>query len=722
MSLLQQPSHLDFLISCKLELEVSSLFFAAATITMSVVNTTYHGFVSDTRDALILFQAVLDHQLKDVDRRPHDKEKGDLIQSGSVFIFNEATSGIKRWTDNMNWSPSRILGNFLVYREKDARVDESKKPASKRSGSTGHAHVPSNRRSQLLQQNSQLSHSQLHQSRAYNPYERLNAGGQEAELYGYSLYDYDGRSSVSSSSSNTDGKLSSNGQPLPTSERSLVGSLQNNPQFKEGGLMKKTISVTFGGLPYHLVSYYKPDDVQEGKLTRPCNDPMFKSIKISDSLISQSFRVALDPSTALELSSSTNQGFQSLPLAGTPNLGYSSSAFGTAPTGLGLQSGHPVQNLGMNSLGMPMPVSMSMSGMYGVGAGGGSGSYNMQAGSAPQYVGDIRSLNSQSTVAPHSAPVPQVSPYGSSIPSQKSYDINQNYFGTASMTKSPTSNFTALFSNQGISQAPGSAPGSGGYQGQAYYSQYKKFGSASLPMPESQSPYAGQSQHLKSSASSVSKQVPSSASRPSPRTQVQSQHSQANKSQSQTEVSPKSEYQYEQPSRRSSTGAGESPSLPPLNQGIGGGTTGSGGGAGGGAMAAQTAPANQYQYYAHEYSPTSLSNPREMPWPSASKYSGVVPANVKGPGTGVTQSNAPGTLATGTSGADVVNLEHSHGSGDHFIANGTTASTSPAVNVTSSPSIGSHTAVRGAARNGSTSSAVAQSPHAVYPYTIGQWP
>lgn len=44
-----------------------------------------------------------------------------MITSGSVFVFDEDESGIKRWTDGFYWSPSRILGNFLLYRETDKR-------------------------------------------------------------------------------------------------------------------------------------------------------------------------------------------------------------------------------------------------------------------------------------------------------------------------------------------------------------------------------------------------------------------------------------------------------------------------------------------------------------------------------------------------------------------------------------------------------------------------
>jgi Gti1/Pac2 family len=48
---------------------------------------------------------------------PTPRERAQLIKSGCVFIYEENGSGIKRWTDGVPWSPSRILGNFLVYRE-----------------------------------------------------------------------------------------------------------------------------------------------------------------------------------------------------------------------------------------------------------------------------------------------------------------------------------------------------------------------------------------------------------------------------------------------------------------------------------------------------------------------------------------------------------------------------------------------------------------------------
>lgn len=78
---------------------------------------TWSGHVASTTDALILFEGCLQGRIKHLSRRPYDRERLGLIQSGNVFIYEEFSSGIKRWTDGRHWSPSRVLGNFLVYRE-----------------------------------------------------------------------------------------------------------------------------------------------------------------------------------------------------------------------------------------------------------------------------------------------------------------------------------------------------------------------------------------------------------------------------------------------------------------------------------------------------------------------------------------------------------------------------------------------------------------------------
>lgn len=119
---------------------------------------SYHGYVGSTKDALLIIQSILNKQLNLIPRRPHERERSDLIQSGNVFIFIEEQSGIKRWTDGISWSPSRILGRFLVYRELDkdnlnANDDDHRRNKKKRKLSLS---------TEDIEMNSSTSHSHQH--------------------------------------------------------------------------------------------------------------------------------------------------------------------------------------------------------------------------------------------------------------------------------------------------------------------------------------------------------------------------------------------------------------------------------------------------------------------------------------------------------------------------------------------------------------------------------
>jgi hypothetical protein len=78
-------------------------------------------------------------------------------------------------------------------------------------------------------------------------------------------------------------------------ERSLIGSLIDSYGFKEEGLVKKTVSVTVGGVSHHLVSYYTVADVMNNKFTTPSKDPRFQHITPRPDLITkQNFRTPID--------------------------------------------------------------------------------------------------------------------------------------------------------------------------------------------------------------------------------------------------------------------------------------------------------------------------------------------------------------------------------------------------------------------------------------------
>jgi hypothetical protein len=81
------------------------------------VKPSFTGFVRTIMDGLILSQACLNGKLDFVAQRPGDKDRADLIRSGNVFVYERNASGIKRWTDVIAWSPSRVLRNFLIYCE-----------------------------------------------------------------------------------------------------------------------------------------------------------------------------------------------------------------------------------------------------------------------------------------------------------------------------------------------------------------------------------------------------------------------------------------------------------------------------------------------------------------------------------------------------------------------------------------------------------------------------
>ncbi|KAL7894127.1 Gti1/Pac2 family domain-containing protein [Trichoderma sp. SZMC 28014] len=210
---------------------------------------TFNGHIATTMDAAILFEACLQGRIPHVPRRPHDRERQDLIASGNVFIYEEHASGIKRWTDGVSWSPSRILGNFLIYREleKPFPPGEKKRALKKKKQSNGGINRPDR------------ANSQSHGA-AFAAVSNVMGSGQASDP-----------------------------------ERSLVGSLIDSYPFKENGLIKKTISIHFQGVPHHLVSYYSLEEALSGTMATPSNHVNFSDIRPRHELLmNQNFRNPLD--------------------------------------------------------------------------------------------------------------------------------------------------------------------------------------------------------------------------------------------------------------------------------------------------------------------------------------------------------------------------------------------------------------------------------------------
>ncbi|KAK7461836.1 hypothetical protein VKT23_008265 [Stygiomarasmius scandens] len=167
----------------------------------------FHGYVETTVHALRLIHAARQGIIPRITRRLNDTERRSMVKSGAVFIFSVEESGIKRWTDGLLWSPSRIVGNFLVYREINERAS------------------------------SRGSHKKYTGDDSRSPPVHRNPPGPATTGYKGTTTGY------------------SSGSDQGT--------------FKPNGLIKKTITVTIEGSDLHLISYYTSEDIRSGRLKKP---------------------------------------------------------------------------------------------------------------------------------------------------------------------------------------------------------------------------------------------------------------------------------------------------------------------------------------------------------------------------------------------------------------------------------------------------------------------
>ena len=206
------------------------------------IQPTFVGHVSSTWDALVLFEACLSGSIRPTHGRPCSHERRHLIKSGNIFIYDEHTSGIKRWTDGLPWSPSRVLGNFLVYRELIAEL-------------------PLRDKKRLLGRKCR---------RARGRRESVSCQGLSNNA----------SSGVICSENGLDAGI----------EKFLTGSLTDTYDFKSDGLIKKTISIYYEGSRHHLVSYYSISDILNGQLAMPTSQPSLRGIIPRLALFDQKFR------------------------------------------------------------------------------------------------------------------------------------------------------------------------------------------------------------------------------------------------------------------------------------------------------------------------------------------------------------------------------------------------------------------------------------------------
>lgn len=216
----------------------------------------WSGWIETTGDALLILEAARRGLIPRVTRRLVDSER-KMITSGSVFVFDEDESGIKRWTDGFVWSPSRILGNFLV----------------------GYSYVR------------RITRANTHQ--LYREIDKRSVNRSKTDQESTEPQDTDPprKGKPSAAQALTQGLDKHR-------ERLLLGSLTNSHKFKVDGMIKKvraarlsllssahrdvqTFSLTIAGVSQHLISYYRVADVENGRLRSPSSLPELATLEIS---------------------------------------------------------------------------------------------------------------------------------------------------------------------------------------------------------------------------------------------------------------------------------------------------------------------------------------------------------------------------------------------------------------------------------------------------------
>ncbi|KAI9330323.1 Gti1/Pac2 family-domain-containing protein [Obelidium mucronatum] len=86
---------------------------------------SYYGFIKDRQDVNILVEACIAGLVPLFTTVPSSTIR---IRSGSVVVFREnalAQANSTRWRDGRHWSPSRVNGAFLLYREVEASLNKT---------------------------------------------------------------------------------------------------------------------------------------------------------------------------------------------------------------------------------------------------------------------------------------------------------------------------------------------------------------------------------------------------------------------------------------------------------------------------------------------------------------------------------------------------------------------------------------------------------------------
>ncbi|CAE7184800.1 unnamed protein product [Rhizoctonia solani] len=186
--------------------------------------------LKSTKDALLIIEAAEQGLFPRLVRRLTEQEREQSIYSGAVLVYDEFESHIRRFTDTLVWSPSRIIDNYLVYREMKEREP---RPTSRAGAAL--PPQPSSARSLVRPR--------------------------------------------------TDASLQQNEIERKKKEQLYIGSLTHNERFKPDGLVKRTFSLMTEGKHVHVICYYTLEDAMEDRFLTPSEHPEFSKLSISQDFL-----------------------------------------------------------------------------------------------------------------------------------------------------------------------------------------------------------------------------------------------------------------------------------------------------------------------------------------------------------------------------------------------------------------------------------------------------
>lgn len=257
------------------------------------IEPTFKGYIEDEQDALLIIQATMDGKLKHIPRRPYEIERSYLISSGNIFVFVEEISGIKRWTDGVTWSPSRITGKFLIYKELEKSSAYNKNKLKTLTKKHDHNKSKTKNKKSLIQTADHTNDELVHKPRIKLPPLVTKSGdhsNSQSRLDSMHTTPNSTSSDSNDDFNNEANTSESTSQGGISPDLSKPASLRSIHPMKYTGLIKKTISVSLKRAllnhteTFHIISYYTIDDVKDNRLITPKDSLVFRNIKPTEEL------------------------------------------------------------------------------------------------------------------------------------------------------------------------------------------------------------------------------------------------------------------------------------------------------------------------------------------------------------------------------------------------------------------------------------------------------